>query len=86
MACGIYLISLIIFSKGNFPPKIQGPQAITATVNQTIEINITAEHNSSDYFVFTVENFLNVKIVANTSQFLVIQWHPTSTKKVSTHR
>lgn len=77
-----YLLVLFVAS---LPPRIHGPNVINATINQTIELNITAEHNSSDYFVFTVWNFPNVEIVANTSQYLVIRWQPKSTQTVSHH-
>lgn len=76
---------LLVLFAASFPPRIHGPNVINATINQTIELNITAEHNSSDYFVFTVWNFPNVEIVANTSQYLVIRWQPKSTQTVSYH-
>lgn len=79
-----YAISFI-FCTANFPPKIHGPSVIQAVINQAVEVNITADHNSSNSFVFTVTNFPNVEIVANTSQFLVIRWQPTSSQRVCFH-
>ena len=69
----------------NFPPKILGPEVINATVGQAIEVKITAEHNSSDFFVFTVNNLPDVIILANTSRYLLIRWTPTSLQKVCAH-
>lgn len=45
-------------------------------------MNITATHNSSDSFVFSVKYFPGIEIVANNSQNLVIRWRPTTIQKV----
>lgn len=65
-----------------FPPQIEGPQVINATLNETVEVNITARHNISDSFVFTVEFFPDVEVVSNTSLSLVVRWRPTSINKI----
>lgn len=75
----------LLFFTACFPPQIDGPQVINATVNETVEVIITATHNFSNSFVFSVKYFPNVEIVANTSQSLVIRWRPMSTQKVSRH-
>lgn len=66
----------------NYPPKIHGPQVINATINQAIYLNVTAEHNSSEHFVFKVNSFPGFEVIANTSQYLVIRWKPISLQKV----
>lgn len=81
----VSLISLTIsfhLYKATFPPHIYGPQVINATINETVEVLITASHNYSSSFVFSVKYFPNIEIVTNTSQNLVIRWRPMSTQKV----
>ncbi|XP_078352256.1 mucin-like protein, partial [Oculina patagonica] len=65
-----------------FPPHIEGPQVINATINETVEVIITASHNSSNAFVFSVKYFPDIEIVANNSQKLVIRWRPITIQKV----
>ena len=79
------LSNLHLSVSAKFPPKILGPKVINATVGQTIEVKITAEHNASDFFVFTVNNLPDVIILANTSRYLLIRWTPTSLQKVCAH-
>lgn len=79
------LSNLHLSVSANFPPKILGPKVINATIGQAIEVKITAEHNSSDFFVFTVNNLPDVIILANTSRYLLIRWTPTSLQKVCAH-
>ena len=79
------LFNLYLSISANFPPKILGPKVINATVGQAVEVKITAEHNSSDFFVFKVNNLPDVEILANTSQYLLIRWTPTSLQKVCVH-
>lgn len=79
------LFNLCLSISANFPPKILGPKVINATVGQAVEVKITAEHNSSDFFVFKVNNLPDVEILANTTRYLLIRWTPTSLQKVCVH-